>query len=124
MRTSDISSIATTNLDASRANKTETSNSAEIQGDRIWAVRFAKVHKGLLRSRWIQTEVTVGAALDGSEEEKEKVGDVLKNEGISDFGIVETTTEGQNFVFVTGVSTGRSDVNDVKPGDQSIPPGL
>ncbi|KAJ0132196.1 hypothetical protein HZ326_24727 [Fusarium oxysporum f. sp. albedinis] len=52
----------------------KTTKSAQLQGDLIWAIRFAKVHIGLLRPRWMQIEETVGAALDAREEEEESVG--------------------------------------------------
>jgi hypothetical protein len=78
--------------------------SDEIQGDRIWAVRFAKVHKGMLRHRWMQTEETVGAALGKGDEEEEGVGQVLDHEGIKDAKFVEIEMVGARtkLAFVTG----------------------
>lgn len=63
-------------------NSTETHKSAQVQSDRVWAVRFAKVHKGLLRRKWLQTEETAGAALDGDDEGEEQVQKVLEHEGL------------------------------------------
>lgn len=78
--------------------------SNEIQGDRIWAVRFAKIHKGMLRRRWMQTEETVGAALGKGDEEEEEVSQVLVHEGIKDAEIVELEIAGagNKLAFVTG----------------------
>ncbi|KAF5572635.1 hypothetical protein FPCIR_14218 [Fusarium pseudocircinatum] len=99
----DIPGIANAKITASAKSSNETTKSTQIQGDRIWAVRFAKVHKGLMRSRWMQTEETVGAALDWKAQHDEKVEDVLRHEKISDFEIAQVTNDrhGQ-MIFVTG----------------------
>lgn len=100
----DVLSIAKAKLNASFTHNSETTISSETQGDRIWAIRLAKIHKGLLRPRWQQTEVTIGAALGGDREEEEKVGEVLQQEGITDFKIIEAAANDGEFVFVTGVT--------------------
>ncbi|KAF4428916.1 hypothetical protein F53441_14029 [Fusarium austroafricanum] len=99
----DVPGVASAKLNASIKNSNETSKSVQVQGDRIWAVRFAKVHKGLLRPRWMQTEETVGAALDGKGQGDELVEEVLQHEEITDFEIAQLSTDrhGQMF-FVTG----------------------
>jgi len=107
----DVPNIVKVKLDASFTYNSETTISSETQGDRIWAIRLAKIHKGLLRPRWQQTEVTIGAALDG-EEEEEKVGEVLRQEGIIDFKIVEAETNDENFVIVTGVTKAQKIIHD------------
>ncbi len=68
----------------------------------MWAVRFSKIHKGLLRRRWIQTEETAGAALDGGDEDEEKVREVLDNEGLKAVEAVDIAINGDKVVFVTG----------------------
>ncbi|EHK41815.1 hypothetical protein TRIATDRAFT_302204 [Trichoderma atroviride IMI 206040] len=100
----DIPGILNTNTHGSHQRGTKKDMSNEIQGDRIWAVRFAKVHKGMLRRRWMQTEETVGAALGKGDEEGEEIGQVLEHEGIKDAGIVELEMAGagNKLAFVTG----------------------
>ncbi|CVL03097.1 uncharacterized protein FPRN_00117 [Fusarium proliferatum] len=99
----DIPGIANAKVTASVKSSNETTKSVQVQGDRIWAVRFAKVHKGLMRSRWMQTEETVGAALGWKPLEEEEVQDVLQHEEITSFEITQVATErhGQ-IIFVTG----------------------
>ncbi len=101
----DAPGVANAKLKGSVKTSSDAATSAEIQGDRIWAVRFAKVHKGLLRSRWRQTEAVIGAALDGNGEEEEKIDDVLKHEGIAYSKMTEVATDRGQFVFVTGVNS-------------------
>lgn len=99
----DIPGIANAKFNASVKSSDETTKSAQVQGDRIWAVRFAKVHKGLMRSRWMQTEETVGAALDSKAQDDEKVEDVLRHEEITEFELAQVANNpyGQ-MIFVTG----------------------
>lgn len=99
----DMPGFANAKVAVSVKSSNETTKSAQVQGDRIWAVRFAKVHKGLIRSRWMQTEETVGAALDWKAQHDEKVEDVLQHEEIRDFQIVAVANDhhGQ-MIFVTG----------------------
>lgn len=103
---SDLAGLANANLSTTFSTSTEESRSADFQDDRVWAVRFAKVHKGLLRSRWMQTEVTAGAALDGGDDEAEEPLKVLKHEGLENVEVVNLDTEmgtgGKQFVFVEG----------------------
>ncbi|KAF5962662.1 hypothetical protein FBULB1_13948 [Fusarium bulbicola] len=102
----DIPGIANAKITASAKSSNETTKSAQVQGDRIWAVRFAKVHKGLMRSRWMQTEETVGAALDGEAQHHEKVEDVLQQEEIGDFKIAQVVNDGHGqMLFVTGAES-------------------
>ncbi|KAF5674769.1 hypothetical protein FCIRC_7634 [Fusarium circinatum] len=99
----DIPGIANAKVTASVKSSNETTKSAQVQGDRIWAVRFAKVHKGILRSRWMQTEETVGAALDWKAQDDEEVGDVLQHEEITNFEITQVATDRHGQItFVTG----------------------
>jgi len=99
----DVEAVAGGNLEAHHSHNKGSVISSEIQGDTIWAVRFAKVHKGLLSPKWQQTEETIGAALDGQAEQEEKVEEVLSHEGIADFEIVEAESNDKSFVFITGV---------------------
>ncbi|KAI1131557.1 hypothetical protein F5Y10DRAFT_233541 [Nemania abortiva] len=101
----DVPGILNTKLYGSYKHSTESSTSANIGGDRVWAVRFAKVHKGLLRRRWMQTEEIAGAALDGGHEEEEQVREVLNHEGLKNAEVIDvmaTEGEGNEWVFVTG----------------------
>ncbi|KAG5762508.1 hypothetical protein H9Q72_009387 [Fusarium xylarioides] len=104
----DIPGIAKAKMTASVKSSDETTKSVQVQGDRIWAVRFAKVHKGLMRTRWMQTEETVGAALDWKVQDDEKVEDVLQHEGMTKFEITQAATSRQ-MVFVTGLEGGKEE---------------
>ncbi|KAM4055140.1 hypothetical protein HRG_005947 [Hirsutella rhossiliensis] len=95
----DVAGVANATLRASDKSSNSRIKSTAFQGDRIWAVRFAKVQKGLLRPRWKQTEATVGAALDGSGEEEENVGEVLQHQGMADFTTTEAKTDRGHFIF-------------------------
>lgn len=88
-------------MNASIKSNNEVSKSGTVQGDRIWAVRFAKIHKGLLRSRWEQTEQTIGAALDGGKEVEEEVSEVLLHEGITDVTVTRAASDCEQLTFVT-----------------------
>ncbi|KAL8364201.1 hypothetical protein RB601_009780 [Gaeumannomyces tritici] len=85
----DVPGAANCQVGDTHERSTETQMSAQIQGDRVWAVRFAKIHKGLLRRKWMQTEETVGAALDGGDEGEEEVRKVLEHEGLRNAEVVE-----------------------------------
>ncbi|KAK1243898.1 hypothetical protein MKX08_002036 [Trichoderma sp. CBMAI-0020] len=100
----DTPKISNARLHSTHQQSTITNISDEIQGDRIWAVRFAKVHKGIFCRRWMQTEETIGATLGKDDEEEEVVGQVLDHEGIKDVGIVELEMAGagNKLAFVMG----------------------
>ncbi|KAK1706681.1 hypothetical protein BDP67DRAFT_476031 [Colletotrichum lupini] len=102
----DIAGAANSKIGDTHKNSTETHKSAQIQGDRVWAVRFAKVHKGLLRRKWMQTEETAGAALDGDKEGEEQVQKVLEHEGLSNAVVTECPAalgDTETWSFVTMV---------------------
>ncbi|KAH6887069.1 hypothetical protein B0T10DRAFT_443307 [Thelonectria olida] len=96
----DISGVANAHFDISRSRDHENSLSLSLTTDRIWAIRFAKIHKGFLSSRWKQSEATVGATLDGEEEVEEKVEDVLVDEGLNQFETVTAGNEKEQVMFV------------------------
>ncbi|OTA94290.1 hypothetical protein M434DRAFT_394842 [Hypoxylon sp. CO27-5] len=101
----DLLGASAMKLQGSHKDSTENNTSAEIQGDRVWAVRFAKIHKGWLQRKWIHTEATIGSALDGgNEEEEEDVQEVLDHEGWHGIKLVKlsaTETTGE-LVFAMG----------------------
>ncbi|KAK8044444.1 hypothetical protein PG993_004468, partial [Apiospora rasikravindrae] len=97
---SDVPGVANANIDASYSREHGNSMSVDLPTDRVWAIRLAKIHKGALRSRWQQSEVTVGAALDG-EVEEENIEEVLASEGLSDvMKIVVVGNQWEKQVFV------------------------
>lgn len=100
---SDVAGLVNFKLSTTLSKSTDETRQAQLQGDRIWAVRFAKIHKGLLRSRWTQTAETAGATLSEHEEEAERPSEVLKHEEVGDFEVVEfqgDADSGQRFSFV------------------------
>ncbi|KAJ4016198.1 hypothetical protein NW752_003322 [Fusarium irregulare] len=103
----DIPGIVNARANASITSSNEVSKSASVQGDRIWAVRLAKIHKGFLRSRWEQTGETIGAALDGCKNEEENVSEVLLQEGVTDVNILQAASERGQLTFVTAPGSTR-----------------
>lgn len=97
----DVPGVANLKVDAGFNSSSEITKSMQVVGDRVWAVRFAKVHKGLLRPRWMQTEETIGAALDGAWAEEEEVSKVLEREAIAEFRISKTHTNLGEFIFIS-----------------------
>lgn len=85
----DLPGAANFKVGDTHKNSTETQKSAQVLGDRVWAVRFAKIHKGLLHRKWMQTEETAGAALDGDDEGEEQVQKVLEHEGLEKAKVTE-----------------------------------
>ncbi|KAG5790724.1 hypothetical protein H9Q69_010218 [Fusarium xylarioides] len=59
-------------------------------------------------TKWMQTEETVGAALDWKVQDDEKVEDVLQHEGMTKFEITQAATSRQ-MVFVTGLEGGKEE---------------
>ncbi|KAK7943832.1 uncharacterized protein PG986_012945 [Apiospora aurea] len=97
---SDLPGVANANIDASYSREHGNSMSVDLSTDRVWAIRLVKIHKGALRSRWQQSEVTVGAALDGDVEE-ENIEEVLVSEGLTDvIKIVVVGREPEKVFFV------------------------
>lgn len=105
-RRRDIPKMFNARIHGTHQHGTNINISDEIQGDRIWAVRFAKVHKGVLCRRWMQTEETVGATLGKSEEEEEDVSQVLGYEAIKYAEIIDLKMAGASskLIFVLGDS--------------------
>ncbi|KAF4435105.1 hypothetical protein FACUT_7406 [Fusarium acutatum] len=63
--------------------------SAEHPGDFIWAIRLAKIHKGLLMKDWSVDPHTKRATFAAGDESELIVEGVLRNEGLEGFTVVE-----------------------------------
>lgn len=63
--------------------------SGEHPGDFIWAIRLAKIHKGLLMKDWSVDPYTKRATFAGGDDSELNVESVLRDEGLEGFTIVE-----------------------------------
>ncbi|WKT40442.1 hypothetical protein QSH57_005248 [Fusarium oxysporum f. sp. vasinfectum] len=63
--------------------------SGEHPGDFIWAIRLAKIHKGLLMKDWSVDPYTKRATFAGDDDSELNVESVLRDEGLEGFTIVE-----------------------------------
>ncbi|KAJ3472040.1 hypothetical protein NLG97_g11340 [Lecanicillium saksenae] len=100
----DASGAGNASIDMGYKNTEETFKSGHTEGDRVWAVRLAKVHNGRRCRRWMQTEEPEGYALDVDGEAEEDVAEVLRFEGVEDFDILECAAGGdrdETLSFVT-----------------------
>jgi hypothetical protein len=66
--------------------------------DFVWAVRLAKIHKGVLRKDWSVSTYTKRATF-GTGEDAVDVAAVLSNEGFANFTVVEDGALDQAFVI-------------------------
>jgi hypothetical protein len=77
-------------------------SSRVVQGthtnDFVWAVRLAKIHKGILRKDWSVSMYTKRATF-GVEEDEVDVAAVLRAEGFANFTVVEDEALDQAFVI-------------------------
>jgi hypothetical protein len=66
--------------------------------DFVWAVRLAKIHKGILHRDWSVSTYTTRATFGAGEDDVD-VAAVLSDEGFADFTVVEDVTLNQAFVI-------------------------
>jgi hypothetical protein len=98
----DLPAIAQAGFDASVSNETEVSSSAQETTDFVWAVRLARISKGLIDRMWSHETFFKGAtfSLDDEVEEGQQIFDALKSEGFEGFKKVDITSKDD--VFIVG----------------------
>lgn len=65
----------------------------------MWAIRLAKVHKGILMTDWSTGPYTRRATFSLGGGDKVDVGAVVKSEGMEDFWVVDDDELGESIVI-------------------------
>jgi hypothetical protein len=79
---SEFPAIAEVGIDMSVPSETEVSSTAQKTTDFVWAVRLAKISKGLIDRQWSHETLSHGATfgLDNEAEEGQQIVDALQAE--------------------------------------------
>ncbi|KAL5608705.1 hypothetical protein FOVSG1_003386 [Fusarium oxysporum f. sp. vasinfectum] len=85
----DLPLVATMRATATNKRIASQRVSGEHPGDFIWAIRLAKIHKGLLMKDWSVDPYTKRATFAGGDDSELNVESVLRDEGLEGFTIVE-----------------------------------
>ncbi|KLP18427.1 uncharacterized protein LW94_6920 [Fusarium fujikuroi] len=85
----DLPLVATMRATATNKRIASQRVSGEHPGDFIWAIRLAKIHKGLLVKDWSVDPYTKRATFAAGDESELNVASVLHDEGLEGFTVVE-----------------------------------
>ncbi|KAH7487302.1 hypothetical protein FOMA001_g4063 [Fusarium oxysporum f. sp. matthiolae] len=85
----DLPLVATMRATATNKRIASQRVSGEHPEDFIWAIRLAKIHKGLLMKDWSVDPYTKRATFAGGDDSELNVESVLRDEGLGGFTIVE-----------------------------------
>ncbi|KLO98308.1 uncharacterized protein FFB20_06319 [Fusarium fujikuroi] len=85
----DLPLVATMRATATNKRIASQRVSGEHPGDFIWAIRLAKIHKGLLAKDWSVDPYTKRATFAAGDESELNVASVLHGEGLEGFTVVE-----------------------------------
>ncbi|KAF7502927.1 hypothetical protein GJ744_004803 [Endocarpon pusillum] len=98
--------IAGVGIDVSAPNETVVSSTAQKTTDFVWAVRLAKISKGLIDRQWSHETFSSGATfgLDNEAEKGQHIVDALQGEGLE--GIEKVKVKVDDDVFVIGTDSG------------------
>ncbi|KAL6832174.1 hypothetical protein V8C40DRAFT_238036 [Trichoderma camerunense] len=104
----EIPTIAKVGFKLSGSSETEISSTGQKTTDFVWAVRLAKITKGLIDRRWSHETLSKGATfgLDGGEESAQDIIDALQDEGLE--SATEANFEMADDVFVVGADSGET----------------
>lgn len=105
---SGIPSIATAGFELSGCSEVEITSTAQKNTDFVWAVRLAKISKGLIDRRWSHETLSKGATfgLGGDRESAQDIIDALQDEGLE--SATEANFEVADDVFVVGTDGGET----------------
>ncbi|EXA29729.1 hypothetical protein FOVG_18810 [Fusarium oxysporum f. sp. pisi HDV247] len=95
----DIPGIATATATINIDRKEFMHGCGKHLGDFVWAVRLAKVHKGLLTADWSVDPYTKRATFAAEDEGEVDVEGVLKDAGLEDFKVVDDEELDEAFVL-------------------------
>ncbi|KAG7418134.1 hypothetical protein Forpe1208_v005279 [Fusarium oxysporum f. sp. rapae] len=99
----DLPLVATMRATATNKRIASQRVSGEHPGDFIWAIRLAKIHKGLLMKDWSVDPYTKRATFASSDDSELNVQSVLRDEGLEGFTIVEDDTVDEVVIFDGGL---------------------
>ncbi|SCV58183.1 uncharacterized protein FFB14_15491 [Fusarium fujikuroi] len=85
----DLPLVATMRATATNKRIASQRASGEHPGDFVWAIRLAKIHKGLLAKDWSVDPYTKRATFAAGDENELNVQSVLRDEGSEGFTVVE-----------------------------------
>ncbi|TDZ16269.1 hypothetical protein Cob_v010828 [Colletotrichum orbiculare MAFF 240422] len=95
-----LSSLANTSLAVDNSAERASSNSGRVASDFVWAVRLAKISKGILEKSWKYETFSKGATYGSAEEPlRENLLRNLRVEGVPEICIVEADGDDEIFVI-------------------------
>ncbi len=103
---SEFPAIAEVGIDVSVPNETELLSTAQKTTDFVWAVRLAKISKGLIDRQWSHETFSSGATfgLDDQAEKGQRIVDVLRGEGLEEVERFNIKVDAD--IFVLGTDSG------------------
>lgn len=90
---SEVPGVVTGKLEATRSTNSKVSHSVDGASDFVWAIRLAKISKGILDTTWTPETYSRGATF-GMKEHRAKIQDILSEEGVEATEIVPTNRGG------------------------------
>jgi hypothetical protein len=99
---SEFPAMAEVGFDVSVSNETEVSSTALKTTDFVWALRLAKISKGLIDRQWSHETYSSGATfgLDDEADTSQQIVDALQGEGLE--GIEKVNVQVADDIFVIG----------------------
>ena len=103
---SEFPTIVEVGINVSVPNETEVSSTAQKTTDFVWAVRLAKISKGLIDRQWSHETFSSGATfgLDNEAEKSQQIVDALRDEGLE--GVESLNVKVDDDIFVIGTDSG------------------
>jgi hypothetical protein len=103
---SEFPAIAEVGFDVSVSNETEVSSTARKTTDFVWALRLAKISKGLIDRQWSHETFSSGATfgLDDEADTGQQIVDALQGEGLE--GLEKVDVQVEDDIFVIGSDSG------------------
>ncbi|KAK7993443.1 EF-hand [Apiospora arundinis] len=92
----ELPTIATAELEAACSTSSTLSHSVDGASDFIWAIRLAKISRGILDSTWTPRTLSKGATF-GMKEHRVQIQTILAEEGLEATEIVQTSDGGLVF---------------------------
>lgn len=100
---SDLSIAATGEATSKNTVAWEDKTKEDQVSDFVWAIRLAKVHKGILMTDWSIDPYTHRATFNMDNGQQIDVGAIVKNEGLDSFQVVEDDDLGEAIVLEEGL---------------------
>ncbi|RDA92663.1 hypothetical protein CP533_3732 [Ophiocordyceps camponoti-saundersi (nom. inval.)] len=94
-----VPAVATAEATAQYSNEAPRETEEGNMSDFIWAVRLAKVHKGVLMTDWSLDPFTHRATFGVGDEDEVDLGLVIKDEGLENFKVIDDEEAGEAVVM-------------------------